>query len=527
MDRYYQILELPPTATQEEIKSQYKQLVRLNHPDRFVALQDKVSAEEKLKAINEAYTCLTAPVATFLPIKYPLTPLDLTVTPTMLDFGSLSPNVRATRRFQVRFDEGIAENADFTCSEENSWFRMARVTHIYGADHSILEFDVAVDTRDLLPQTYQGWIDVYLDGTPITIPLSLQVTPGHRWYRYALLVAISLLALIVLPIGLLAFTRNNAATPSTIVAPAVLTEPVQLSPQQLSFALAEQQELSIYILNLDEAGSEPQGLGISGRAAVGSVAGQRVAYLGSDGEVHLLDLPSGESRELTSDGRPKQALAWAPDGMRLAYLVGSGEQSYIEVYHVATGAQAVLPGAGLTGVSHFAWSPDGEALLFDRWQGGARRVYRISLDGTDLQPLTTFDSWGGAWSPDGQQVVVSSPQGLYQLDRQGEHPVQVSAVVGEQPRWSADGRWLAYFTGTGEGQTLWLLELASGETTVVSRESVSSAWGPAGAQLAYVTGRATPGAGGEAPLLYLWTLTPGQAPQLLAEVNDPLFHWNE
>ncbi|MEZ4733033.1 MAG: hypothetical protein R3E79_38550 [Caldilineaceae bacterium] len=84
-------------------------------------------------------------------------------------------------------------------------------------------------------------------------------------------------------------------------------------------------------------------------------------------------------------------------------------------------------------MSHFAWSPDGEALLFDRWQGGARRVYRISLDGTDLQPLTTFDSWGGAWSPDGQQVVVSSPQGLYQLDRQGEHPVQVSAVVGEQP----------------------------------------------------------------------------------------------
>ncbi|MEZ4733034.1 MAG: hypothetical protein R3E79_38555 [Caldilineaceae bacterium] len=55
----------------------------------------------------------------------------------------------------------------------------------------------------------------------------------------------------------------------------------------------------------------------------------------------------------------------------------------------------------------------------------------------------------------------------------------------------------------------------------MSRESVSSAWGPAGAQLAYVTGRATPGAGGEAPLLYLWTLTPGQAPNFWPRSMTP------
>ena len=67
------------------------------------------------------------------------------------------------------------------------------------------------------------------------------------------------------------------------------------------------------------------------------------------------------------------------------------------------------------------------------------------------------------------------------------------------------------------------MALASGETTAVSTESVSYAWSPVGAVLGYVTGRMTEAT----PLLYLWTVTPGQAPTLVAEINDPLFQWTQ
>jgi hypothetical protein len=61
IDRYYEILELNPGASIEEVKRAYRDLVRVWHPDRFSndpRLQQK--AQEKLKDINEAYEKLQA-----------------------------------------------------------------------------------------------------------------------------------------------------------------------------------------------------------------------------------------------------------------------------------------------------------------------------------------------------------------------------------------------------------------------------------------------------------------------------------
>ncbi|MBN2033765.1 MAG: DnaJ domain-containing protein [Deltaproteobacteria bacterium] len=55
---YYQILEVPRTASQEEIKKSFRKLAMKYHPDRN---KDDKNAETRFKEINEAYAVLSNP----------------------------------------------------------------------------------------------------------------------------------------------------------------------------------------------------------------------------------------------------------------------------------------------------------------------------------------------------------------------------------------------------------------------------------------------------------------------------------
>lgn len=57
---YYKILEVSKDATQEEIKSAYRKLAKLHHPDAIGAAseEEKRKAEARFKKINEAYEVL-------------------------------------------------------------------------------------------------------------------------------------------------------------------------------------------------------------------------------------------------------------------------------------------------------------------------------------------------------------------------------------------------------------------------------------------------------------------------------------
>ncbi|GMI43768.1 hypothetical protein TrCOL_g4561 [Triparma columacea] len=55
---YYEVLELKPTATQNDVKKAYRRLALLHHPDRNAGSDDST---EKFKLISEAYTVLSDP----------------------------------------------------------------------------------------------------------------------------------------------------------------------------------------------------------------------------------------------------------------------------------------------------------------------------------------------------------------------------------------------------------------------------------------------------------------------------------
>jgi hypothetical protein len=57
----YRLLDLRPDASRDDVKQAYRELTKVWHPDRFghdAALRAR--AEEKLKAINEAYATIVS-----------------------------------------------------------------------------------------------------------------------------------------------------------------------------------------------------------------------------------------------------------------------------------------------------------------------------------------------------------------------------------------------------------------------------------------------------------------------------------
>jgi hypothetical protein len=61
MKDLYSILDLEPTATNEEIKYNYHFLLHAWHPDKFPDVSQKLKAEEKIRDINYAYEILINP----------------------------------------------------------------------------------------------------------------------------------------------------------------------------------------------------------------------------------------------------------------------------------------------------------------------------------------------------------------------------------------------------------------------------------------------------------------------------------
>ncbi|MBV7328950.1 DnaJ domain-containing protein [Chloroflexi bacterium TSY] len=177
MKDYFRVLDVPEDASTELIKTRYRQLVRIFHPDKFVGTNiDQEFVEEKLKEINVAYNALLNPEARKSAAdKTELLPQPV-VFPAELAFGRMRQDTTATKTFQVGNLGDKARHFDVVYAQPNAWYQITSGRRIDPARPFPMELEVTVDTSLLnRHESYTGWIDLMMDNTRARVNISVDV----------------------------------------------------------------------------------------------------------------------------------------------------------------------------------------------------------------------------------------------------------------------------------------------------------------------------------------------------------------
>ena len=184
--------------------------------------------------------------------------------------------------------------------------------------------------------------------------------------------------------------------------------------------------------------------------------GQRVAVtideLGS--QEWLLDTKRGTLTRLTFEGSYNGALAWTPDGKRIAF--GSdraGQRNLFWQLADGSGGTERLATSDRSQVAS-SWSPDGQTLAFEQTDPGTGYdlfVYRVGDRKVETFLQTRFNEIAPRFSPDGRWLAYAS-------DESGRNEVyvqpypgpggkwQISTEGGTEPVWARNGE-LFYRSG--------------------------------------------------------------------------------
>jgi len=226
-----------------------------------------------------------------------------------------------------------------------------------------------------------------------------------------------------------------------------------------------------------------------------------VVYANDAMELHALELGTGRGVQLTRGGAVNTEPRFSPDGRRLAFV----STEFNGRFHVFAGAfrdGALRNVARLTGETSSitdryyysrydteispAWSPDGREIIFISNRShryGSGGLWRMKVDDCRGALVCTpyleareiyreETTWKARpdWSPDGKRVVWSSYDG-----RQWNQLWLTTAAAGgygfpltygeydnTAPRWSPDGRHMAFISNRGGNTSLWLVDVPGG-----------------------------------------------------------------
>ncbi len=285
---------------------------------------------------------------------------------------------------------------------------------------------------------------------------------------------VSFMILGVLLLGLQQPVASRAEATAEPTAEATAALPADLVGK-IAFVSENMLDSQIYIMNAD--GSDLHAVTKSDRipwSPALSPDGKQIAFAAKVNEryqIFVMNSDGTNEKQITfnvSGQTGVSGIDWARDGKHLAYTVKLSDNPNNQSYDLYTmkpdGAeQTKITPQPMEALIAPHWSPDGKLIIFNARDDSptspatpidptARtNVYIINADGSNVHRLTqsTYNELFPAWSPDGQAIVFlsggssNSEFGLYRVDADGTHPMQLSHTLFSQPAWSPDGKYIA------------------------------------------------------------------------------------
>jgi eukaryotic-like serine/threonine-protein kinase len=141
-------------------------------------------------------------------------------------------------------------------------------------------------------------------------------------------------------------------------------------------------------------------------------------------------------------------------------------------------------------ISDPAWSPDGQRLAYRR----ADTIVVRNTFGGEERKLADWRGYPDSWSRDGRYLAVGRPNGTFfdlvaiRVDGPAEEIPLVGGVVADEPRFSPDGKWIAYHATAANTTQVYVMPFPpTGEKFQVSTTSgVQPRWRGDGAELFFL-----------------------------------------
>ena len=195
--------------------------------------------------------------------------------------------------------------------------------------------------------------------------------------------------------------------------------------------------------------------------------GRQIAFLSNrkdekQPQIYIIPIDGGEARPLTDMKGEFGGFEWSPDGTRLVCSFRKKDQAEIEREE---DEQKKKLGPVKRHITRLLYKADDYGFLpQERWH-----IWTIEARTGKAQQATAgdkYDEYAPHWSPDGRQIVFVSNRSedpdqtwdqddLFMIPANGGELRKIETAPGpkEAPRFSPDGRWLAYYRHGGQNDS--------------------------------------------------------------------------
>jgi len=275
------------------------------------------------------------------------------------------------------------------------------------------------------------------------------------------------------------------------------TGPVQTAVQPTPTPPAVTGPEPAYLIDLNTGEKTQLPKSIAGCCYVASPDGTMVAYVSLDdagmSQFFIARVDGTDVQQVTQRGA-YAPFDWSPDGAAIAYSrgesgLGDGRFRNVFVLDLATGVTSQVTnekpqGVGM-GALHPQFSPDGASIVYWVLRGDDFGVRSVPVTGGK----STLLVGGGkndvqasfpTFSPDGSALAVecSGPRlgGICIADADGTNLRELVSVPPVDhlygPEWSPDGTRIAYTNRATDNDRVFVVDVATGETTFVAEGKV-------------------------------------------------------